>query len=63
MKKLWKVKVNNIGWYNPQTLYAGSREEAEDLAAKQDAADKVKYAGYFTDENADRLLGKGDNWE
>ena len=55
--KLWKVTVNNWGWDNPRTIYTKSRAEAAKIAEKYPAADKIEYAGNFTDENAERLAG------
>lgn len=55
---LWKVTVNNWGWDRPKTIYATSRQEAEEIRSKYPAADSVEYAGKFTHENAMRLLGK-----
>ena len=54
--KLWKVRVNNWGWYRPGTFYAESREEAEKIRREFPVADDVKYAGNFTEYNAKRLL-------
>lgn len=58
MKKLWKVRVNNWGWSSPRTKYFESREEAQKCADQHPAADKVEYAGRFTDYNADMMTGK-----
>lgn len=58
MKKLWKVRVNNYGWDYPVTYYFESRKEAEDFAKKHPAYDDVRYAGRFTDDNADFLTFK-----
>lgn len=56
MIKLWSVTVNNWGWDSPRTYYAKSREAAEEIAAKYPAADRVQYAGNYTDERATQLL-------
>lgn len=60
MKKLWRVTVNNWGWDQPRTIYAESRAEAEKIGSKYPASDRVEYAGNYTDENAERLLGVDD---
>ena len=63
MKKLWKVTVNDLGWDHPQTEYFETKEEAEAYADKFPASDKVKYAGRFTDRNADIITGKYNPYE
>lgn len=55
MKKLWKVKVNRLGWDIPKTLYAESREAAAELAAMFPASDPVKYAGQYDEAKAQEL--------
>lgn len=54
--KLWKTTVNNWGWDAPKTLYFASREDAEKAYRRYPAADRVEYAGNYTQENADRLI-------
>lgn len=54
--KLWKVKVNNWGWDRPQTFYAKTREEAQEIAGKYPAADKIQYAGNYSEARAKELL-------
>lgn len=56
MTKLWKTTVNSYGWNNTATLYATSREEAEEIYNSFPAADPVEYAGNFADEKAKELL-------
>lgn len=56
MVKLWKCKVNNYSWDYPNTIYATSREAAEQKRKQYPAADRVEYAGMFTNENAKILL-------
>lgn len=54
--KLWSVKVNNWDWNYPRTLYATSREKAEAISDRYPAADRVVYAGNFSDANAKIIL-------
>lgn len=54
--KLWKVTVNNFGWNSAKTLYAESKEAAASLAAKYPAADRISYAGNFSDAKAKVML-------
>lgn len=54
--KLWKVTVNNWGWDQAQTLYAKSREEAQQIHDEYPAADDVQYAGNFREEKARELI-------
>lgn len=56
MIKLWKCRVNNWQWDYPRTIYATSREEAEQERNKYPACDEVQYAGRFTEKNAKKKL-------
>lgn len=59
MKKLYKVTVNNWGWDKAKTYYFKTKEEAENFAEQFPASDPVKYAGIFTEENAEIYTERG----
>ena len=56
MKKLWKVTVNNWGWDSPRTYYCESRNDCLKIYRRFPAADPIKYAGMFTEGNANELV-------
>ena len=55
MKKLYKVTVNNYGWDSTKTLYFETKEAAQAAYEKYPAADRVQYAGRFSDALAAEL--------
>lgn len=58
MIKLYKVTVNNWGCSAPKTIYATSKEAAEQIASKYPASDPVQYAGRYAEENAVKILAQ-----
>ena len=55
MKKLYKVTVNNYGWDSTKTLYFETKEAAQAAYEKYPAADRVQYAGRFSETRAAEL--------
>ena len=61
MKKLYKVTVNNYGWDSTKTLYFETKEAAQAAYEKYPAADRVQYAGRFSDSLAAELTRSEDD--
>ena len=61
MKKLYKVTVNNYGWDSTKTLYFETKEEAQAAYEKYPAADRVQYAGGFSEARAAELTRSEDD--
>ena len=61
MKKLYKVTVNNFGWDSTKTLYFETKEDAQAAYEKYPAADRVQYAGRFTEARAAELTRSEDD--
>ena len=61
MKKLYKVTVNNFGWDSTKTLYFETKEDAQAAYGKYPAADRVQYAGRFTEARAAELTRSEDD--
>ena len=55
MKKLYKVTVNNYGWDSARTMYFETKEDARAAYEKYPAADRVQYAGRFSESRAAEL--------
>ena len=60
MKKLYKVTVNNFGWDSARTLYFETKEAAQAAYEKYPAADRVQYAGRFSEARAAELTRSED---
>lgn len=61
MKKLYKVTVNNYGWDSTKTLYFETKEAAQAAYEKYPAADRVQYAGRFSETRAAELTHSEDD--
>ena len=61
MKKLYKVTVNNYGWDTTKTLYFETKEAAQAAYEKYPAADRVQYAGRFSETRAAELTRSEDD--
>lgn len=61
MKKLYKVTVNNFGWDSAKTLYFETKEAAQAAYEKYPAADRVQYAGRFSETRAAELTRAEDD--
>lgn len=61
MKKLYKVTVNNFGWDSTKTLYFETKEAAQAAYEKYPAADRVQYAGRFSETRAAELTRSEDD--
>lgn len=61
MKKLYKVTVNNFGWDSTKTMYFETKEDAQAAYEKYPAADRVQYAGRFSETRAAELTRSEDD--